>query len=170
MAETNPTNGAENTASAQKANRAAILEAARNVYPFGPAVVKKPDYEMTAFENKMGKSCRVLEIDIPLIVGGLVVTASMYARIDKAGTSITFEAGLPRGCKLPDSFDSERFKSHALKAASAFREWDTLQAKAEAVLTGRATKPAFDKPTKLVRKLGDGTRQTVAETNTPASA
>lgn len=153
----------KNSAEQNAANRAIA-------YPFGSAVVKKSEYEMSARDNRGGeRSCAVLMVDIPIISCGLIVTSTMYANFDPKRGEITFQASLPKNVKMPEENDKALFRAHALSAAEAFREWDALQARAESVLLGRNVKPTFDRATKLVRTVS-GQRQTVAEIQTPATA
>jgi hypothetical protein len=97
-----------------------------------------------------------------------VLESTIWARLDVKRGELTIEAGLPKNTSIGDEFEMARFRAHALAAAQSHPEWDKLEAKAEAVLTGTNVKPTFDKPTRLVRRIG-GQTETVATVATPAT-
>ena len=154
-----------------QANRQNVPEAPKTavLFPFGPCTVRKPDWDMSARDGRDGsKSCAIFNIDVPIVVGGIIVTATMYANYDSKKGELVFQASIPKNVKITDETDKAIFRSHCLNACEAHREWQALQNRAEAVLTGAAVKPVHDKPTRLVRKIG-GVAQVVAEAALPAA-
>jgi hypothetical protein len=140
--------------------------------PFGAAMVQKSAYEMSAMENRGGKSVAVLNVQVPLLGGGVVILATVWARVPKNGEyagKLVIEGGLPRNCSFDTDFDRERFSSHVLDAAKSYPGWPALKAKAIGLLTGEYVKPSFDKPARLVETLGSGKRVTRAETMVEAT-
>lgn len=140
--------------------------------PFGPAMVQKSAYEMSAMENRGGKSVAVLNVQVPMLSTGVVILATVWARVPKNGEyagKLVIEGGLPRNCSFDTDFDRERFSSHVLDAAKSYPGWPALKAKAIGLLTGEYVKPSFDKPARLVETLGSGKRVTRAETMVPAT-
>jgi hypothetical protein len=140
-----------------------------NLYPFGIATVRKPSFDMSARDGRDGqKSCKMLEIDVPIVSCGVIVTASMYANYDPKRGELVFQGSAPRGVTLPEDADKALFRAHVLAACEAHREWEALQNKAESVLLGTYQRPVTEKPTRLVRTVG-GVKQVIAEAPAPAA-
>jgi hypothetical protein len=140
--------------------------------PFGAATVQKSQYEMSKLENRGGSSVAVLNVQVPLLTAGILVTGTIWARVPKNGQDagkLVIEAGLPKNCSFDGDYDRQRFSAHALAAAEAYPGWRALKAKAISLLTGEHVKPVFDGKSRLVETLPAGTKRIVAETTTEAT-
>jgi hypothetical protein len=136
---------------------------------FGAAVVRLLQKGMVAYPSKFGnggKSCRMLEVDVPILSAGISITAPIYANFNPTedGHQIVFSASMPRGVFATDADEVARdgFLAHAEYAAAALPQWPELQARAEALLLGQKPVTTVARP-KLARLIGKS-GETLAET------
>jgi hypothetical protein len=143
--------------------------------PFGLPIIAELKNEMTAYEskfNKAEKSCKVLEVTVPIDSCGAMVTATIYGRLrpNTTGHELSFAASVPKGVYFENGDQRDDFLAWAETAAQRSANWEKLTARAEAVLLGqKPERKADDKRVERPRLVRNVANVIAKPTETPAA-
>lgn len=100
------------------------------------------------------KSCPVIEVAVPIPALGIKLTGTIWGRLVNGtdGTTVTFEAGMPKGVKHMDAAGKERLLAHMENGAAAWPGYDKATDAASAKLTGQTAGTVGARP-KLVKRI-----------------
>lgn len=102
------------------------------------------------------KSCAAIACSVPIKELGIKIDVTIWGRLtsDQHGTSITFEAGMPKGIRALDETGKDRLMAHVENAAMLWPAYDKTTDAIAAKLTGQTAKPgtANVRP-KLVKRV-----------------
>lgn len=122
--------------------------------------------EGTVSERFGKKSCAVIEVTLPIPHLGLRIIGTIWGRLENKpeGTTVTFEAAMPKFIKATDAVAKERILAAMENGAAAWAGFDKATASAEARLMGQTTKvePGETARPKLVKRV-------LLATTTPAA-
>lgn len=108
---------------------------------YGPVECSSADGNVT---DRFGrKSCAAIAVQVPIPSLGLKLDATLWGRLimDATGTTIIFEAGMPKGLKAMDEHGKDRLLAHIETGAQAWPGYDKTTDAVAAKLTGQNAKP-----------------------------
>lgn len=117
----------------------ATKQADRELY--GPVECSSADGNVT---DRFGrKSCAAISVQVPIPSLGLKLDATLWGRLimDATGTTIIFEAGMPKSLKAMDEHGKDRLLAHIEVGAQAWPGYDKTTDAVAAKLTGQNAKP-----------------------------
>lgn len=91
---------------------------------FGAAIISRPKSANVFEQRGGGRSTTAAIVTVPLVHAGVQLDMNIYARFDKPGEPVRFEAALPRGASIVDGPDAEMFEDRIKgHAETAFNSW-----------------------------------------------
>lgn len=130
----------------------AAKQADRELY--GPVECASADGTVT--ERFGRKSCAAIAVVVPIPSLGLKLDATIWGRLvnDATGTTVTFEAGMPKGIKATDEHGKDRLLAHIEIGAQSWPGYDKTTDAIIRKLTGQtATVGSVGARPKLVKRV-----------------
>lgn len=130
----------------------ATLQADRELY--GPVECASADGTVT--ERFGRKSCAAIALQVPIPALGLKLDVTIWGRLvnDATGTTVTFEAGMPKGIRATDENGKDRLLIHAELGAQSWPGYEKTTDAVMRKLTGQtATAGTVGARPKLVKRV-----------------
>lgn len=134
---------------------------AKSIDVYGVVSCERPG-NASVSERFGRKSIAAIQCKVPVLATGMVIDATIWGRLEikSDGTTIRFEASVPKGVKIPESADAERFLAHVERSAMSWLGYDAATTAAERLLLG-GTKGDKDSARPVMVRLvkASGTQQ-----------
>lgn len=131
-----------------------LLEKQADRELYGPVECSAADGSVT--ERFGRKSCAAIQVVVPCPALGLKFDTTVWGRLvnDPTGTTVTFEAGMPKGMRSIDEHGKDRLLAHIEVGAQSWAGYEKTTDAVIAKLTGQTAKPGtIGARPKLVKRV-----------------